>query len=77
MPGMPIHSNALIVTEDLRNKVVAWATEIASYAAQLSSTPLKFSSDIPVTVCSSLRPAAATPSTVWQRARWYGDIHIA
>ena len=32
MPGMPIHSNALIVTEDLRNKVVAWATEIASYA---------------------------------------------
>jgi hypothetical protein len=32
-----IHSNALIVTADLTNKVVAWATEIASYAAQLSS----------------------------------------
>jgi hypothetical protein len=27
----------LIVTEDLTNKVVAWATEIASYAAQLPS----------------------------------------
>ena len=26
-----------IVTEDLTNKVVAWATEIASYAAQLPS----------------------------------------
>jgi hypothetical protein len=29
-----VHSNALIVTEDLTNKVVAWAIEIASYAAQ-------------------------------------------
>ena len=27
-----VHSNALIVTEDLTNKVVAWAIEIASYA---------------------------------------------
>jgi hypothetical protein len=27
----------LIVTEDLTNKVVAWATEIARYAAQLPS----------------------------------------
>jgi hypothetical protein len=27
----------LIVIEDLTNKVVAWATEIASYAAQLPS----------------------------------------
>ena len=32
-----VHSNALIVTEDLTNKVVAWAIEIASYAAQLPS----------------------------------------
>ena len=32
-----IHSNAVIVTEDLTNKVVAWATEIARYAAQLPS----------------------------------------
>jgi hypothetical protein len=32
-----IHWNALIVTEDLTSKVVAWATEIASYAAQLPS----------------------------------------
>jgi hypothetical protein len=32
-----IHSNAVIVTEDLTNEVVAWATEIARYAAQLSS----------------------------------------
>jgi hypothetical protein len=32
-----IHLNALIVTEDLTNKVVAWATQIASYAAQLPS----------------------------------------
>jgi hypothetical protein len=32
-----IHSNALIVTEELPNKVVAWATEIASYAARLPS----------------------------------------
>jgi hypothetical protein len=32
-----IHSNALIVTEDLTNKVVAWATAIAGYAAQLPS----------------------------------------
>ena len=29
--------NALIVTEDLTNKVVAWATEISRYAAQLPS----------------------------------------
>ena len=27
----------LIVTEELTNKVVAWATEIASYAARLPS----------------------------------------
>jgi hypothetical protein len=32
-----IHSNALIVTDDLTNKVVAWATEIGSYAARLPS----------------------------------------
>ena len=32
-----VHSDALIVTEDLTNKVVAWAIEIASYAAQLPS----------------------------------------
>ena len=32
-----IYSNAVIVTEDLTNKVVAWATEIARYAAQLPS----------------------------------------
>jgi hypothetical protein len=32
-----VHSNVLIVTEDLTNKVVAWAIEIASYAAQLPS----------------------------------------
>jgi hypothetical protein len=32
-----VHSNALIVTEDLTNKVVAWAIEIASYAARLPS----------------------------------------
>jgi hypothetical protein len=32
-----VHSNALIVTEDLTNKVVAWAIEIARYAAQLPS----------------------------------------
>jgi hypothetical protein len=32
-----IHLNAMIVTEDLTNKVVAWATQIASYAAQLPS----------------------------------------
>ena len=32
-----IHPNALIVTKDLTNKVVAWATEIARYAAQLPS----------------------------------------
>ena len=32
-----VHSNALIVTEDLTNKVVAWAIETASYAAQLPS----------------------------------------
>jgi hypothetical protein len=32
-----VHSNALILTEDLTNKVVAWAIEIASYAAQLPS----------------------------------------
>jgi hypothetical protein len=32
-----IYSNAIIVTEDLTNKVVAWATEIATYAAQLPS----------------------------------------
>jgi hypothetical protein len=32
-----IHSNAVIVTEDLTNKVVAWATKIARYAAQLPS----------------------------------------
>ena len=32
-----VHSNALIVTEDLTNKVDAWAIEIASYAAQLPS----------------------------------------
>jgi hypothetical protein len=32
-----IHSNAVIVTEDLTSKVVAWATEIARYAAQLPS----------------------------------------
>ena len=37
MSDRRIHSNALIVTEDLTNKVVAWATEIASYAAQLPS----------------------------------------
>ena len=29
--------NTLIVTEDLTNKVVAWATDVASYAAQLPS----------------------------------------
>ena len=29
--------NAVIVTEDLTNKVVAWATEIAGYAARLPS----------------------------------------
>ena len=32
-----IHSNAVIVTEDLTNKVVAWASEVAGYAAQLPS----------------------------------------
>ena len=32
-----IYSNALIVTEDLTNRVVAWATEGARYAAQLPS----------------------------------------
>jgi hypothetical protein len=32
-----VHSDTLIVTEDLTNKVVAWAIEIASYAAQLPS----------------------------------------
>ena len=32
-----IYSNALIVSEELTNKVVAWATEIASYAARLPS----------------------------------------
>jgi hypothetical protein len=32
-----VHSNVLIVTEDLTNKVVAWAIEIARYAAQLPS----------------------------------------
>jgi hypothetical protein len=32
-----VHSNALIVTEDLTNNVVAWAIEMASYAAQLPS----------------------------------------
>ena len=32
-----IYSNAVIVTEDLTNNVVAWATEIARYAAQLPS----------------------------------------
>jgi hypothetical protein len=32
--GRRIHSNAVIVTEDLTN---AWATEIARYAAQLPS----------------------------------------
>jgi len=31
------NSNALMVTEDLTNKVVAWATEIASHVAQLPS----------------------------------------
>ena len=31
------HPLERIVTEDLTNKVVAWATEIASYAAQLPS----------------------------------------
>ena len=30
-------TRTLIVTEDLTNKVVAWATQIASYAAQLPS----------------------------------------
>jgi hypothetical protein len=29
------------VTEDLTNKVVAWATEIATYAAQLPSRPAR------------------------------------
>ena len=37
MSDRRIHLNALIVTEDLTNKVVAWATQIASYAAQLPS----------------------------------------
>ena len=37
MSDRRIYSNAVIVTEDLTNKVVAWATEIARYAAQLSS----------------------------------------
>jgi hypothetical protein len=32
-----IYLNAVIVTDDLTNKVVAWATEIARYAAQLPS----------------------------------------
>jgi hypothetical protein len=32
-----IHSNAVIVTDDVTNNVVAWATEIARYAAQLPS----------------------------------------
>jgi hypothetical protein len=32
-----VHSNALIVTEDLTNRVVTWAIETASYAAQLPS----------------------------------------
>ena len=32
-----IDSNAVIVTEDLTSKVIAWATEIARYAAQLPS----------------------------------------
>ena len=31
-----VHSDVLIVTEDLTNKVVAWAIEIASYAALAS-----------------------------------------
>ena len=34
MSDRRIHSNAVIVAEDLTNKVVAWATEIACYAAQ-------------------------------------------
>ena len=33
MSDRRIYSNAVIVTEDLTNKVVAWATEIARYAA--------------------------------------------
>jgi hypothetical protein len=37
MSDRRIHSNALIVTEDLTNKVVAWAAEIARYVAQLPS----------------------------------------
>ena len=37
MSDRRVHSDALIVTEDLTNKVVAWAIEIASYAAQLPS----------------------------------------
>ena len=37
MSDRRIHSNALIVTDDLTNKVVAWATEIGSYAARLPS----------------------------------------
>jgi hypothetical protein len=32
-----IHSKAVIVTKDLTDKVVAWATEIAGYAAQFPS----------------------------------------
>ena len=37
MSDRRIHSNALIVTEELTNKVIAWATGIASYAARLPS----------------------------------------
>ncbi len=32
-----MRSNALIVTEDLTNRIVAWASETARYAAQLPS----------------------------------------
>ena len=37
MSDRRIYSNAVIVTEDLTNKVVAWASEVAGYAAQLPS----------------------------------------
>ena len=37
MSNRRIHPNALIVTKDLTNNAVAWATEIARYAAQLPS----------------------------------------
>jgi hypothetical protein len=35
--GSADHANALIVTEDLTNRIVEWATETARYAARLPS----------------------------------------